>query len=455
MKRRLLLNFALVAVLALGTSLALVLATGCGSKKSTPTRTGTNHTPVTLTVWHPWTVATEKKGFQDAVAGFSRQYPWITLKIVPYPNSDEFDTNLIKNINAGTPPDVMISFGPDYVGKYAADNLLVDLKPLMQRDNFSMGQFAAAALSYTSFQDKQVALPVLTDAYGLYYNKDMFAKAGISSPPKTMSELMDDAKKLTVRNADGSIAVAGFVPLLDFNEIGPADLAHAWGGTYFDADGKPHVATDPAWAAALTWQKQLVDWYGYQAITDFYGTYVDKEWTSQQAFETDKVAMCWDGEWRTKMIANDKAKVNYGTAPFPAADDHPEMYGSGRVGGTIAGIPRGTQHADEAWLLVQYLSTNTDFLVSLANGLGNVPTTQGSATSSALQMVPQFQTFIDVWNSPKSGFSPPLTATGSGYADILNSFDEKWVSGKVSDLQAGLAQVDNDIANQLALGTGP
>jgi multiple sugar transport system substrate-binding protein len=87
--------------------------------------------------------------------------------------------------------------------------------------------------------------------------------------------------------------------------------------------------------------------------------------------------------------------------------------------------------------------------------LGNVPTTQASATSSALHLVPQFQTFIDVWNNPKSGFSPPLTATGSGYADILNSFDEKWVSGKVPDLQAGLTQVDTDIANQLALGTGP
>ena len=55
---------------------------------------------------------------------------------------------------------------------------------------------------------------MLTDAYGLYYNKDMFAKAGIAGPPKTMTELMADAKKLTVRNADGSIKIAGFVPLI-------------------------------------------------------------------------------------------------------------------------------------------------------------------------------------------------------------------------------------------------
>ena len=48
----------------------------------------------------------------------------------------------------------------------------------------------------------------------------MFAKAGITEPPKTMTELMADAKKLTVRNPDGSIKVAGFVPLQDWEQLG-------------------------------------------------------------------------------------------------------------------------------------------------------------------------------------------------------------------------------------------
>ena len=43
----------------------------------------------------------------------------------------------MKNINAGTAPDVAISFGPDYVGKYAADGLWEDLKPLHGRPTMS------------------------------------------------------------------------------------------------------------------------------------------------------------------------------------------------------------------------------------------------------------------------------------------------------------------------------
>ena len=63
---------------------------------------------------------------------------------------------------------------------------------------------------------------MLADAYGLYYNKELFAKAGITHPPKTISELTADAKKLTVRNPDGTLKVVGFDPVPGFYENAPA-----------------------------------------------------------------------------------------------------------------------------------------------------------------------------------------------------------------------------------------
>ena len=102
------------------------------------------------------------------------------------------------------------------------------------------------------------------------------------------------------------------------------------------------------------------------------------------------------------------------------------------------------------------MATDTDFLVALANGLGNVPTTTAAATSPDLTiMTPQFKTFVAVWNNPKSSYTPPITASGSGYASLLTTFDQKWVAGKVPNLQAGLAQVDQQITNQLSLGQAP
>jgi len=447
-----------VYVLTLTVLVALLAVPGCGSEKSTTSAspgTGDSQAPVTLTVWHPWTVKSEKEGFATAVAGFEEKYPWITLDIVTFPNSDEFDQTLIKNINAGTPPDVAISFGPDYVGKYASDDLWQDLKPYMDKTGFNMDVFAPAALSYTAYEGKQVALPVLTDAYGLYYNKDMFAKAGITEPPKTMSELMDDAKKLTVKNKDGSIDIAGFMPWPDFNEFGLSDLAGQWGGEYFDADGKAQLSRDPAWSSALTWQREMIDFYGSDNAKKFVATWVDKEWTPDQVFEAGHAAIVFDGEWRTKMIQNDGVKFDWATAPMPAADDMPDLYGKGRVGGTICGIPSGAENGDAAWLLVQYMSTDTDFLVALANMLGNVPTTTASATSPDFIPPPNFQTFIDVWNHKESSYQPPIVATGRTYNDYLTAFDVKWINHQTDDLQGGLAEVDTQIDNEISMGQAP
>ena len=106
-------------------------------------------------------------------------------------------------------------------------------------------------------------------------------------------------------------------------------------GRWFDASNKAQLSTDPAWTFALTWQKQLVDWYGADIITNFNAAWADTEWTPDQVFEKGHVAIIWDGEWRTKMIENDKADIDPATAPFPAADHRPELDGSSRVWGSV------------------------------------------------------------------------------------------------------------------------
>jgi len=88
-------------------------------------------------------------------------------------------------------------------------------------------------------------MPFLADAYGIFYNKDLFAAAGIAGPPKTLDELTEDAKKLTVRNGDGSLKTVGFLPLYDFYENAAAHLAPATGAKWLTADGKSAVGSDP------------------------------------------------------------------------------------------------------------------------------------------------------------------------------------------------------------------
>ena len=77
------------------------------------------------------------------------------------------------------------SFTTDNVGEFCTSHAFVDLTPFMEKSGIDpTTTFPAPQLSYTQFDGNQCALPLLSDAYGLYYNKDVFKAAGISGPPE-------------------------------------------------------------------------------------------------------------------------------------------------------------------------------------------------------------------------------------------------------------------------------
>ena len=219
-----------------------------------------------------------------------------------------------------------------------------------------MNQFPKTIRDYTAYKDKRCALPFLADTYGLYYNKKLLAKAGISEPPKTVDELAADAKKLTTRNNDGSLDVVGFDPLMGFYENAPVHNGPMWGAKWMDGD-KSALAEDPAWEDFARWTKKLGDWYGYDKLVKWQAGAGD-EFSASNAFERGKLAMMLDGEYRIGFIKAEHPELDFGTAPLPVSK--PDLYGSGFVIGTIMGLPKGAKHTDPAWLLPQVLLDGRD-----------------------------------------------------------------------------------------------
>ena len=150
-------------------------------------------------------------------------------------------------------------------------------------------------------------------------------------------------------------------PDTGFYESVPAHYGPQWDAQWQNADGKSSLATDPGWTDYLEWDKNLIDWYGYDELTKFLAG-AGAEFSASNAFETGKVAMMLDGEYRTAFIADEHPELNYGTAPFPVADGQEDRYGAGYVTGSIIGIPRDSENQAAAWELVKYLTTDTDAL---------------------------------------------------------------------------------------------
>jgi multiple sugar transport system substrate-binding protein len=433
--------------LATGTVLllaVLALAACGGSKKTATTATSAaaNGKPVSLTLWTGFTER-ELGVIKSVAADFQRQHPNIHVKVVGGVNDDK----IVAAIRGGNAPDVAHSFSSDNTGAFCSTGAWIDLKDYMARDHVSADIFPAAPKYYTEFDGKRCALPMLADAYGLYYNKALFAKAGITHPPKTISELTADAKKLTQRNPDGSLKVVGFDPVSGFYENAAAHYGPSWGAKWVDDKGNSVLSKDPGWAKMLTWQKQLVDWYGYDKLVKFNAGAGD-EFSPQQAFERGKLAMNMDGEWRVAFIKNEHPELKYGTAPFPVDDAHPELYGAGYTTGSIVGIPKTSKHQDEAWMLLKYLTTDTSALAKLTNGILNVPTTKAALKSPELRLDPKFQTFLKIFSNPHT-MTTPITLVGAANQELFQSFVTKWQAGRTTDLQGGLANTDKQITEQL------
>ena len=403
--------------------------------------------PAEITLWVGFTQR-ELGVIKDTVKGFEQANPGVKVRVVGGINDDK----IIAASRGGKAPDVAQSFSADNSGAFCSSGAWVDLAPYMDRDGISDSIFPEAPRSYTQFDGTRCALPMLADAYGLYYNEKLFQKAGLDGPPETISELTEYAKKLTVRNPDGSLKVVGFNPTMNWYSNTPANFGPMFGGKWVDDEGKSTLSTDPAWGKLLTWQKELIDWYGYDDLVRFQAGLGD-EFSPQNAFEKERVAMNVDGEWRTAFIADETPNLQYGTAPVPVDDDNPDLHGGGYTTGNIAGIPKTAEHKDHAWALLKWLTTDDAPLVKLSNELRNVPTTESSAQSPDLKPDPKFETFLDIFASPNTT-TTPVTAAGSAAQELFNGFVSKWQAGRVDDLQAGLADIDKQIDDQLANATG-
>lgn len=438
----------LIAAAAIAAAAALALS-GCsgGSGGGSFSDTAPSDLSGTVSFWHFFSDR-EAKVIQSVVDDFEKKYPKIKVDV----HSGQDDEKLQKAIATGSKVDVGLSYSTDIVGNFCSNGAFRSLNKVIERDKVDMDQFSDTVKSYTEYKGTRCAMPMLADVYGLYYNKDLLQAAGYTAPPKSLTELESMAEKLTTFNGDGSIKTLGFNPTMGWYENSAAHYGPAAGAEWLKSDGKSAVGSSDGWKQLMTWQKGFVDKIGWDKLNAFTSG-LGQEFSADNAFQTGQVAMNLDGEYRTAFIDDQAKKLNYGTAPFPTADDHTELYGGGYITGNIIGISKGSTHPELAWALLKYLTTDTDAVVKLANGLKNVPTTKDALASPKLEVSEQFKTFLDI-SSDKNVQTTPASPLGAGYQQTFEDYWNKYQS-QGGDLDAGLKNVDKQIDDALALSTGP
>lgn len=169
-------------VVALAAGVALVAA-GCSGGSGDG---GDGSGDVTLTVWQNSTTGPGQQYWKDAAKAFHDAHPNVTVKVQSIQN-EQLDGKLQTALNSGNPPDVFLQRGGGKMAAMADAGQLMDLTDsISDETKQSVGE---GALNAESIDGKIYAMPLDVLPEGIFYSKDLFAKAGIDKTPTTMAEL--------------------------------------------------------------------------------------------------------------------------------------------------------------------------------------------------------------------------------------------------------------------------
>jgi raffinose/stachyose/melibiose transport system substrate-binding protein len=150
---------------------------------------------VKLTIWQNSTTGPGQQFFLDAAKAYHTTHPNVTINVQTIQNED-LDGKLQTALNSSSAPDIFLQRGGGKMQAMVTANQVQELH-LTDADKTNAG---AAALAGVSIDGKVYAMPMDTQPEGIYYSKDLFSKAGITTPPTTIEELESAVTKLKAIN---------------------------------------------------------------------------------------------------------------------------------------------------------------------------------------------------------------------------------------------------------------
>ncbi|MGW5329204.1 ABC transporter substrate-binding protein [Streptomyces sp. NPDC004014] len=362
------------AVGAVTMSLALA-ATACGGGSSSGG--GSDDSPKTLTYWasnQGASIAIDKKVVQPELDKFQQQ-TGIKVKLEVVPWSDLLN-RILTATTSGQGPDVL-NIGNTWTASLQATGALL---PWDAKNFGKIGgrdRFVDSALGSTGVQGKDpAAVPLYSMAYALYYNKQIFADAGISKPPATWDELVADGKKI---KAKGKSPLGAEGANVSENIHHVFVFAKQHGADFFTADGKPDF-TNPKVVEAV---KQYVDLMAKDKVIPT----GDAEYAQNQSvsdFAKGKQAMLLWQSAASNLKSQGMSEDAYGIAPVPVQSGAP---GAGaQTNSMVAGINiavfKNSHNLDGATKFVKFMTSDAEQKI-LNAAYTSIPPVKGAQADAA------------------------------------------------------------------------
>jgi multiple sugar transport system substrate-binding protein len=299
-----------------------------------------------------WLGAEELKGMKKLAAQFTRENPKIRVQFINIVNGGPYgSTKLQQMIAGGTPPDVMMLNSGQFES-FAARGALASLDERVAQDKVDLGIYWTQALEGCRLDDQLFGVPKDMSDVLVYLNKGLFdqAKIDVPGPDWTWTEYREAAIGITRTLAAGKKA----------RRWGTIAINADWAWAPFVWTNGGEVYTDK--------QCRLTDPQAVEALEFYFGLQVkDKaapsgadlasfggEGSELAAFIGGSVGFGLAGPWLRPGLINAAKKIDWTIRPIPAGPDgEPSIV---PVFVDMWGMSANTEHPDEAWTLMKWLS---------------------------------------------------------------------------------------------------
>jgi len=264
---------------------------------------------VTITYWQ-YFYESKVNLMNDLIQKFEAQNPGITVEQTTFPY-ESYQQKVAAAIPAGEGPDVINLFY-GWLPLWVKSGYLQALPA----SDFSSAYFAKSFYPFVaqsvSIGGQNYAVPTAVRTLALIYNKRLFREGGLdpNNPPKTLDELVADAKKLSKYDGQGNLVQSGLL-------MQPNGQGHVWlrevlfrqfGAVPYSADSRTVTYNSPAGLQAFQWYMDRItkDKVGYPNFST----------DDVTAFTAQKAAMNIDGSFRIATL-NAVKNLEWGVAELP------------------------------------------------------------------------------------------------------------------------------------------
>jgi multiple sugar transport system substrate-binding protein len=414
----------------------VLAACGGGSGPSNPSNATTaGCSNVQLSYWTPFT-GPDGPFMNRLVASFNNANPGIQVQMT---TQADYNTKLDTAAASDTLPDVAI-INEDQIATQAFRHIIRPMDQAMSQLGYTQSDFPALAWNISQVAGQRYAIPLSIVPMTMYYNADLFKKAGISGPPTNATDFAKDAAALTSGSNHGFQITSGFPVQQIFQQ-----LLHQFGGSEFNSDASHATWNSAAGVQALEWMKNAQKMYSAPKLP------VDADLNS---FKAGTVGMIWNGIWQATNVTGSGVDFNGQAAATPQIGPQPATW-AGMASLALPVHKKGVDKCKES-ASVNFIKYVVDNSLQWSKA-GNVPAYNKVRNSSDLKSLPLQSALATAVENPV--FPPPVPGVSDAFAPLSDAVGAVMV-GTATDIKKALdnaaTHADQILAqNKQKYGTAP